>query len=83
MFFRRRWRWTVKCVNKLTDKQSGRRWTHVVLKSAQLLLEDEVEEEAFPGAGGGVDIGCWADVGVAEVAARRLTGASLSGIRSA
>lgn len=56
--------------------------THVVLKSAQLLLEDEVEE-AFPGAGGGVVIGCWADVGVAEEAARRLTGASLSGIRSA
>lgn len=59
------------------------RWTHVVLKSAQLLLEEEVEEEAFPGAGGGVVIGCWADGGVAEAAARRLTGASLSGIRSA
>lgn len=54
----------------------------MVLKSAQLLFEDEVEE-AFPGAGGGVVIGCCADVGVAEAAARRLTGASLSGIRSA
>lgn len=67
----------------MDDKQSGSRWTHVVLKSAQLLFEDEVEEGAFPGAGGGVVIGCWADVGVAEAAARRLTGASLSGIRSA
>lgn len=54
-----------------------------MLKSAQLLLEDEVEEEAFPGAGGGVVIGCCAEVGVVEAAARRLTGASLSGIRSA
>lgn len=58
-------------------------WTYVVLKSAQLLLEEDVEEEACPGAGGGVAIGCWADVGVAVAAARRLIGASLSGIRSA
>lgn len=33
-------------------------WTYVVLKSAQLLLEEDVEEEACPGAGGGVVIGC-------------------------
>lgn len=32
--------------------------THVVLKSAQLLLAEDVEEEACPGAGGGVLIGC-------------------------
>lgn len=58
--------------------------TYVVLKSAQLLLtEDAEEEEACPGAGGGVDIGCWAAVGGAEAVARRLIGASLSGIRSA
>lgn len=57
--------------------------TYVVLKSAQLLLVEEVEEEACPGAGGGVLIGCWAEVGVTEAAARRLIGASFSGIRSA
>lgn len=57
--------------------------THVVLKSAQLLLEEEVEEEVCPGAGGVVVIGCWAEVGVAEAAARKLIGASLSGILSA
>lgn len=54
-----------------------------MLKSAQLLLVEEVDEEVCPGAGGGVVIGCWAEVGVAEAAARRLIGASLSGIRSA
>lgn len=61
--------------------------THVVLKSAQLLLaadeEEDEEEAACPGAGGGVDIGCRAAVGGPEDVARRLTGASLSGIRSA
>lgn len=57
--------------------------TYVVLKSAQLLLAEDVEEEGCPGAGGGVVIGCWAEVGVAEAVARRLIGASLSGIRSA
>lgn len=36
----------------------GANWTYVVLKSAQLLLEEDVEEEACPGAGGGVVIGC-------------------------
>lgn len=55
----------------------------MVLKSAQLLLEEEVEEEVCPGAGGVVVIGCWAEVGVAEAAARKLIGASLSGILSA
>lgn len=30
----------------------------MVLKSAQLLLVEEVEEEVCPGAGGGVAIGC-------------------------
>lgn len=55
----------------------------MVLKSAQLLLEEEVEEEACPGAGGVVVIGCWAEGGVAEAAARKLMGASLSGILSA
>ena len=55
----------------------------MVLKSAQLLLAEDVEEEACPGAGGGVVIGCWVEVGVAEAVARRLIGASLSGIRSA
>lgn len=57
--------------------------THVVLKSAQLLLAEDVEEEVCPGAGGGVAIGCWAEVGVAEAVERRVIGASLSGIRSA
>lgn len=57
--------------------------SYVVLKSAQLLLAEDVEEEVCPGAGGGVVIGCWAEVGVAEAVARRLIGASLSGIRSA
>lgn len=57
--------------------------TYVVLKSAQLLLADDVEEEVCPEGGGGVAIGCWADVGVAVAAVRRLIGASLSGIRSA
>ena len=57
--------------------------THVVLKSAQLLLAEGAEEEACPGAGGGVLIGCWAEVGGAEAVARKLIGASLSGIRSA
>lgn len=55
----------------------------MVLKSAQLLLADDVEEEGSPGAGGGVCMGCWAVVGVREDVARRLIGASLSGIRSA
>lgn len=55
----------------------------MVLKSAQLLLADDVEEEVCPGAGGGVAMGCWAEVGGAEAVARRLIGASLSGIRSA
>ena len=55
--------------------------THVVLKSAQLLLAEDDDEGACPGAGGGVVIGCWADVGVTEAVARRLIGASLSGIR--
>lgn len=56
----------------------------MVLKSAQLLFAEDVDEDAGPGAGGGVLIGCWAaDVGVAEAVARRLIGASLSGIRSA
>lgn len=54
----------------------------VVLKSAQLLLAEEVEEPC-PGAGGGVATGCWVGVGVAEAELRRLIGASLSGIRSA
>lgn len=57
--------------------------TYVVLKSAQLLLAEDVEEEVCPGAGGGVDNGCLAEGGVAEAVARRLIGASLSGIRSA
>lgn len=57
--------------------------SHVVLKSAQLLLEEEVEEEVCPGAGGVVVTAGWAEVGVAEAAARRLMGASLSGILSA
>lgn len=65
-----------------TDKVNTS-WTYVVLKSAQLLLVEEVDEEVWPGAGGGVVIGCWAEVGVAEAAARRLIGASLSDIRSA
>lgn len=65
-----------------TDK-SNTSGTYVVLKSAQLLLVEEVDEEVWPGAGGGVVIGCCAEVGVAEAAARRLIGASLSGIRSA
>lgn len=56
---------------------------YVVLKSAQLLLAEDVEEEVCPGAGGGVVIGCWDEVGVVEAVARRLIGASLSGIRSA
>lgn len=56
---------------------------HVVLKSAQLLLAEDAEEDVCPGAGGGVVIGCWAVVGVAEAVARKLIGASLSGIRSA
>lgn len=55
----------------------------MVLKSAQLLLADEVEVVVCPGAGGGVLNGCWAEVGVAEAEERRLIGASLSGIRSA
>lgn len=55
----------------------------MVLKSAQLLLAEDVDEEVCPGAGGGVLIGCWAEVGVAEAVERRLIGASLSGIRSA
>lgn len=55
----------------------------MVLKSAQLLLEEEVEEEVWPGAGGVVVTGGWAEVGVAEAAARKLTWASLSGILSA
>lgn len=55
----------------------------MVLKSAQLLLEEEVEDDVCPGAGGVVGIGCWAEVGVAEAAARRLIGASLSCVRSA
>lgn len=57
--------------------------SYVVLKSAQLLLAEDAEDEVCPGAGGGVDMGCWAEVGVAEAEARRLMGASLSGIRSA
>lgn len=32
--------------------------TYVVLKSAQLLLPEDVEEEVCPAAGGGVVIGC-------------------------
>lgn len=56
---------------------------HVVLKSAQLLLADDVDDEVWPGAGGGVPSGCWVEVGVEEAGARKLTGASLSGIRSA
>lgn len=55
----------------------------MVLKSAQLLLEEEVEEEVCPGAGGVVVTACWAAVGVAEGAARKLMEASLSGILSA
>ena len=55
----------------------------MVLKSAQLLLTDDVEEEGCPGAGGGVVKGCWAEVGVTDAVERRLIGASLSGIRSA
>lgn len=55
-----------------------------MLKSAQLLLaEDVVEEAVCPGAGGGVVIGCWVEEVVAEAVERRLIGASLSGIRSA
>ncbi|TNN34265.1 Protein RNA-directed DNA methylation 3 [Liparis tanakae] len=76
---------------RLAQKRSASAGTHVVLKSAQLLLaadaaEDEDEEEAAaacPGAGGGVDMGCRAAVGGPADVARRLTGASLSGIRSA
>lgn len=55
--------------------------THVVLKSAQLLLAEDVE--VGPEAEGGVATGCWVAGGVAEDGARRLIGASLSGIRSA
>lgn len=57
--------------------------TYVVLKSAQLLLADDVEVELCPGAGGGVATGCWAAGGVADDVVCRLTGASLSGILSA
>lgn len=55
----------------------------MVLKSAQLLFAEDAEDDVCPGAGGGVLVGCWADVGVTEAVARRLIGASLSGIRSA
>lgn len=57
--------------------------TYVVLKSAQLLLADDVEVELCPGAGGGVAIGCWVEGGVAEDVECRLIGTSLSGILSA
>lgn len=57
--------------------------TYVVLKSAQLLLAEDAEVEVCPVADGGVAIGCWVDGGVAEDEGRKLTGASLSGIRSA
>lgn len=56
-----------------------------MLKSAQLLLEEDVvvEEAVCPGAGGGVVIGCWVEEVVAETVERSVIGASLSGIRSA
>lgn len=56
----------------------------MVLKSAQLLLEEvEAEEEVCPVVGGGVVIGRCAEVVVTRVAACKLIGASLLGIRSA
>lgn len=69
--------------NRFSPQRVSTSDTYVVLKSAQLLLADDVEVELCPGAGGGVATGCWAVGGMADGVECRLTGASLSGILSA
>lgn len=72
-----------KCFDASRSDKVDFSQTYVVLKSAQLLLADDVEAALCPGAGGGVAMCCWAEGGVAEGVECRLIGTWLSGILSA